>query len=211
MIVKLYQDPEWLYQRYWVDGHTMPEVAELAGCGRRTIVRWMDRYNIARRPPRPRTRLLADRFWEKVNIGLPDECWEWTAYRNQDGYGMIHISRGVTHAHRVAWELANGPIPQDMSVCHHCDNPSCCNPDHLYVGTQADNMQDMSKRGRGVYPDTRGENHGLSKLTEHDVREIRRLRSEEGWTLRQLAAAFSVSESTVSVVARHEAWRWLDA
>lgn len=208
--MKLYQDPEWLYQKYWEEGYTMPEVAELASCGRRTIVRWMDKYDIARRSSVPRIRPLADRFWEKVDIGSLEECWEWMACCSQDGYGMIKVDGEVMRAPRVAWTLTYDEIPEGLCVCHHCDNPSCCNPDHLYVGTHADNMQDMSRRGRGVYPGTRGEDHGPSKLTELEVHEIRRLRNEEGWALRELGMRFSISESNVSAIALYKSWRWLE-
>lgn len=96
-------------------------------------------------PPKPRP--LADRFWEKVR--KTDGCWEWLAYTCKFGYGRIGGVRGqVLDAHRVSWELHNGPIPEGICVLHHCDNPPCTNPDHLFLGTLSDNLADMYAKGR---------------------------------------------------------------
>jgi hypothetical protein len=89
---------------------------------------------------------LEERFWSKVDVCGPDECWEWTAYRLPAGYGTF--GRPTTTTHRIAWQLTNGPIPEGMFVCHKCDNPPCVNPAHLFVGTQQDNLRDMWSKGR---------------------------------------------------------------
>ena len=88
------------------------------------------------------------RFWEKVN--KTDTCWLWTAQRTTGGYGVFRIRnpRAQTTAHRVAWEMAHGPIPDGLNVCHHCDTPSCVRPDHLFLGTQRENLRDMTVKGR---------------------------------------------------------------
>lgn len=88
------------------------------------------------------------RFWSRVDrSGGERSCWPWIGYRDKWGYGGFTRFRKLL-AHRVAWTIANGPIPDDMLVLHHCDNPPCCNPGHLFVGTHQDNMDDMAKKGR---------------------------------------------------------------
>lgn len=91
---------------------------------------------------------LPKRFWKKVVKCEPNECWYWKANTYADGYGQISVKGKPRQAHRVAYELCVGPIPEGLCVLHYCDNPSCVNPQHLYVGTHSDNMQDRAKRGR---------------------------------------------------------------
>jgi len=92
-------------------------------------------------------RPLEERFWEKVDVRGPDECWPWTRKHNPKGYGQFRKDKMV-QAHRMAWELTNGPIPDGLDVLHTCDNPPCCNPHHLFLGTNDDNMRDMNSKGR---------------------------------------------------------------
>lgn len=97
----------------------------------------------------PQARPLADRFWARVEKRGPDECWPWTGYRDAKGYGQIALNRRTAEgAHRVSWALARGEIPDGIHVLHRCDNPPCCNPAHLFLGTHADNMWDMKAKGR---------------------------------------------------------------
>jgi len=93
-------------------------------------------------------RTTTEYFWSKVDIRGKDECWNWTAGKLPTGYGLFYRKGHSKFTHRIAWEFVNGIIPDGMLVCHHCDNPACCNPAHLFLGTDFDNMSDMIKKGR---------------------------------------------------------------
>jgi len=141
-------------------------------------------------------------FWQKVDRRGPDECWEWTGSRHGKGYGMVGVgSRIVDKAHRVSWRMHNGLIPEGMHVLHHCDNPPCVNPAHLFIGTNDDNVRDKIAKGRQRVPC--GEAHGNAKLTERDVIEIRLLSDVP---VKEIAARFSISGCTVRRVRNRTAW-----
>lgn len=147
------------------------------------------------------------RFWRFVDrSGGEDSCWLWTGSLT-DGYGMLSTSSGrVARAHRFSWELAHGPIPGGMLVCHHCDNRACVNPAHLFLGTHADNTADMMLKGRGVPPPLiLGESQSQSKLDTQRVRAIRS-RSEAGESTSALAREMGVSRSVVREVIYRRAW-----
>ena len=97
-------------------------------------------------------------IWDRVtNYGDPDKCWEWTCYAGNDGYGQITINKKAFRAHRLAYELYNGcVIPEGLCVCYSCDNPLCCNPNHLWVGTNLENIADMVRKGRNATGDRNG-------------------------------------------------------
>ena len=143
------------------------------------------------------TRLsIAERLWRRVDkSGGPDACWPYMGSRNSSGYGGLGGKDGSTH--RAAHESENGPIPDGMSVCHRCDNPPCCNPAHLFLGTVLDNSRDMVSKGRS--PDTRNERSGKAKLTNAQIEEIRE-RWGSGETLKSLAREFRVSSSYLTRV-----------
>lgn len=144
-----------------------------------------------------------ERFWSKVAVGDPDDCWEWLASQNSRGYGRFRIHYRLWQVHRVVWVLTYGPIPEGLLVCHHCDNRLCCNPYHLFLGTQADNMSDASRKGRTHL----GEADGNSKLTEDDILDIRDLYATGDWTQQELADEFGVTSSNVSYVVNRKIWK----
>ena len=156
-----------------------------------------------------RTRSLEDRFWEKVDVRGRNECWLWTASL-QNGYGQIGIKgqRSPGKAHRVSWELHHGVIPEGLEVLHTCDNPRCVNPRHLFLGSQTDNLEDMTGKGRRRQGNAFGADNPSSKLTEKDVRKIRRL-VKSGWTHGKLAKIYGVSRPAISAIIRGETWYWV--
>jgi hypothetical protein len=139
---------------------------------------------------------LAERFEAKFNK-LEGQCWLWLASRNKFGYGMFKTDgRKIARAHRVAYELANGPIPKGLSVCHSCDNRNCVNPAHLFLGTHADNMRDCANKGR----------FGRSALTPELVSEIRGLLSS-GARQAEIVRRYGLSRSAVCRIAAGTVWR----
>lgn len=155
---------------------------------------------------------LSERYWSKVDRRGVNDCWPWTA-RTKKGYGQIWAGYDgdrrvvMAWAHRVAWEFAHGESPGVLHVRHKCDNPSCQNPAHLELGTHLDNMRDMTERQR--YKVVLGSKHGKSKLTEGDVRDMRRLYCS-GATQVSLAELFGVSQSNVSDIVRGKTWRHVE-
>lgn len=146
-----------------------------------------------------------ERFWSKVDVGELDECWEWLAGKDRNDYGQFWVRRGLWQAHRVAWVLTYGPIPEGLFVCHHCDNSSCVNPYHLFLGTNADNVADSARKGRRA----KGEKNGSSKLTKEEVLDIRDLYATGEWTQQELADEFGVSNPAISYLLSRRTWAWL--
>lgn len=192
----------------------------LCGCGQKTTIapenvrskgwirgqpiRYLPGHNAA--PYRP---TLANAFWLYCEPGPAHECWLWTGPKTTLGYGYFKWQRKEYYAHRVAYELHYGPIPrrnnpQDASILHKCDNPSCQNWAHLLLGTQADNSLDMIAKGRNVI--FRGKQNGAAKLSETDIVEIRQLR-EQGTSRLELAQQYNVSENNISRITNRKTWR----
>ena len=148
---------------------------------------------------------LSVRFWKHVQ--KTDGCWLWTGHLSTDGYGTIRNSgRGKTlKAHRASWELAHGPIPTGLHVLHQCDNPGCVRPDHLFLGTHADNMANMAAKGRSRVPV--GILHYRAKLTDADVLTIRARYAEGGITKAYLASEYSVTPPTISAIIHRHSWK----
>lgn len=136
------------------------------------------------------------RFWRSVEIG--DDCWEWKGSKTLPGYGVLVIDGRRRYAHRFSYELHHGPIPEGMFVCHHCDNPSCVNPDHLFAGTVADNNRDMWTKGRG-----KGLDPHNGKLTAEQRREAVAL-VKSGYTRTWVAAQFGVTRQAITYLMKVE-------
>lgn len=158
-------------------------------------------------------RAPADRFWALVDKNGPTPaqadlgpCWVWNGCVDSWGYGHFKVSGVVRRAHRFSWEMAREPVPPHLVVCHRCDNPPCVNPDHLFVGTQADNIRDMAAKGRLRW--VCGEKSGRSVLSESDVLRIRE-RLSSGTKHAVLANEFSVSRQLISAINTGRIWRCL--
>jgi len=144
---------------------------------------------------------LEERFWNRVKIGDPNSCWEWQGRTIKDGYGAFHFQGKRVIASRFAWILTYGEIPQGMYVLHKCDNPSCVNPRHLFLGTQKENMQDALRKGMKSGP-----HNGRTKLTWPQVDAIRLL-LQSGWSAYRLARFFGVDYKTVWQIREGKTWR----
>jgi hypothetical protein len=146
------------------------------------------------------------KFWAKINILGPDDCWEWKSPTSSKGYGRYTVGGKTIYAHRIAWELTHGSIPKGLFVCHHCDNRKCINPNHMFLGTNQDNVDDMVNKGRNFIP--KGEKQGSAKLTEEQVMEIRRLYTTLECTSREiLGKLYNVSSRQISAIINREYWR----
>lgn len=145
---------------------------------------------------------LAERFWNKVDIGSDASCWEWLGTINSNGYGTISVANGTESSHRVAWELANGSIPNGLLIRHLCHNPPCCNPKHLALGNAYQNAQDMVQSGRSL----KGERATNSKLTEEQVLDIRARFDNGSLTSTYFSNLYGVAPNTVMSVIHRRTW-----
>lgn len=151
------------------------------------------------------------RFWSKVKVAGVNECWEWQAKSRTSGYGFFSAGRKRRFlAHRLAWTIANGEIPKGEGhhgtvVMHTCDNRLCCNPRHLRLGSQTDNVRDMCDKGRNAAAPSLGSKHGNAKFTDQDVIDIRL----SGKSDAELAEKYGVTSASVRY-ARLAGWRHID-
>jgi len=149
-----------------------------------------------------------DRILNNIRINPETSCWEWQLCLDKSGYGWVCYMDKRERAHRLSFILLSNPskevtIEKGMLVCHTCDNPKCVNPTHLWLGTYKDNWDDSVHKNRN----TKGEAHGLSKLTDDDVLDIRYKYSTGFWTQTKLALEFGVDQSTISDVVRRTIWK----
>jgi hypothetical protein len=180
--------------------------------------------------------IFKERFFAKA-VKTETGCLEWQGYRDKYGYGMSVAVKGAStrmmRTHRLAYLLTHGEIPHELLVCHKCDNTSCINPAHLFLGTSKENAQDREAKGRGVRGDShwthrepgkvkrgdehysrtnpdavqKGSNHGGAKLTEEAVREIRYLRDERNMPFGKIAHRYGISTRQAHDIAKRKSWR----
>lgn len=156
-----------------------------------------------------------DRVMNRI-VRVPEAgCWLFTGALNESGYGIVgkgSRGAGVDRAHRITYQHYVGPIPDSLFVCHHCDVPSCCNPEHLFIGTNDENMRDCRAKGRDAKPPKNphvvGEVHPGHKLIAAQVLEMRALRAK-GHTLRSLADRYGIGDPTVHRITTGKSWKHL--
>lgn len=142
-----------------------------------------------------------ERFWKYVIKS--DYCWNWNGFKNEFGYGRMSVGRIMHVAHRISWTIYFGHIPQDKRVLHQCDNRACVNPFHLFLGTQKDNMHDCIDKHRMKM----GEDRPAAKLTEQEVRDIRKYFSVFGVRKCQLARRYGISDCEIHQIIAGTKWK----
>jgi len=154
--------------------------------------------------------MLDNRFWSKVRAGSEQSCWEWTANKNNKGYGLFRPGGSAPKrlAHRLSYEDAFGPITAGALVLHECDNPSCVNPRHLRLGGHKENVADMDARGRRVVNPMKGELNANAKTTAEEVDAIRRAYLS-ATPIEEIKAAFGVTQSHLQDIVCGRSWKHL--
>lgn len=179
------------------------------GCGREVQPKTPGRaavYVHGHNPTSHPTAPLAERFWNRVEICAPDECWPWTGAHGRDGRGRVWLDGRNIPAPRAALILAGVQYRAGAFACHHCDNPPCVNPSHLYFGTPGDNVRDMDDRGRrvkhGALPSMAGELNHHAKLSDSDVTAIRRAFTGRRGEQSALARQYGVTPQLIHLIVR---------
>lgn len=182
----------------------MKRICLIVGCSKEAVTRGMCRAHyeskrrvglIAKSPPKT----TYDKFFARVEKS--SDCWIWKGQK-REGYGRLKIDGHFVGAHRISYEIHFGEFSKNLCVLHRCDNPSCVNPDHLFLGSHEDNMKDMAKKGRGKSGRYSGQKHAVCKLTESDVLSIRC----DQRTQDVIAADYGVSRNSIYKVKARRTW-----
>ncbi len=145
--------------------------------------------------------------WKRINKKSDEECWNWIGVISKTGYGHMRINYKHHLVHRIVYKEICGSIPEGMCVLHKCDNRSCCNPKHLYIGTYKDNSCDMINRGRKA--SQIGEKNNASKLTNEEINQIKFLFSTGKYFQKELGKMFGVTQSNISCIVRDVTWKFI--
>lgn len=142
-----------------------------------------------------------DWFWNQID--RTSSCWNWLGWKTKKGYGELRFEGRTVRAHRLSYELKKGDIPDGLFVLHRCDNPSCVRPDHLFLGTLAENCRDRHRKGRTAF----GSRNGWSKLTEPEVKSIRKLAATGHLLQKEIASQFGVTSENIGHILSGKTWR----
>lgn len=154
--------------------------------------------------------LLLDRFYDKLPDILDENfCWEWKGAIDVYGYGVLYYRDKTIKAHRVSYEIYYAEPLGNLHCLHKCDNPSCVNPQHLFAGTNLDNVRDKIKKGRCYTGNQKGENNGASKLSDTQVSKIRELYNSKKYTTLKLGEMYNVNRSTISYIVNNKTYKHL--
>jgi hypothetical protein len=180
-------------------GLSSGEIAEVLGCTAANV-----RYHMPDdiTAPAYNKMPLEERFWDKVDVRGSEECWLWQGAKDGE-YGVLSDSGKKRRAHRVSYEIDTGGLNPDLHVCHHCDTPSCVNPNHLYQGTEQDNTDDMVNRNRQA----KGSDFSNTELSEQDVAEVRRQYRDTNKSTYKIAAELPISPSQVRRIVNGDQWQ----
>jgi hypothetical protein len=158
---------------------------------------------------------IEKRFWERIqkqatvtspHVSTP--CWLWTGGKKSNGYGVLGNLGKLVHVHRLSYQLHYGDLPMGKPhVCHHCDNPACVNPEHLFAGDDRDNGEDRANKGRNVIPDNNGAKNPAAILTAEKVLAIRARHDGKHGSISRLAREFGVDRTTVSLIVKRKTWK----
>jgi transposase-like protein len=194
-------------------GQSIAQLGKKYGLSFKNMRKWLMTENISFRPAHAPYQPIEPRFWKFVE--KTDTCWIWTGAKDSSGYGYICCNGKNTKAAQVSWQIHIGPLPKGLWILHKCDNPPCVKPDHLFLGTSKDNVQDMVNKGRNrslidlnePARFARGERHGHAKLTDTLVREMRALRANNHLTYASIAKKYGVSFTTAYQAVNKQNWK----
>jgi hypothetical protein len=202
--MKKYKNQDWLYQQYIVECKSIKTISLEINKNPKTIAKYINKFGLNKSKLN-----YKEKFWTYVDKKSNNKCWEWKKSLTKTGYGKYWYNNKCHLSHRLAYIFAFGNIPQNKFVCHKCDNPKCCNPNHLFLGTPKQNTDDMIRKQRQQnYSNVLyGENHPRAKLNNNDIKEIRFLHKNKLMKVKEIAKKFNISIPTLECIIYNKTWK----